>query len=144
MHFYRKMHVFFWFSIDIFFSIYHPKIMNENKSVFVLDTQPIDGRKERKTHAQDVIREELNTVNAKIVSYGKLKSTVGLSIFHAWENFTSYFTLSRPSSFMTILCKSPQNHQSYTYSTLLWPIHFLVLILQHSTPSLCLLFPLYN
>ena len=82
--------------------------MNENKSVFVLDTQPIDGRKERKTHAQDVIREELNTVNAKIVSYGKLKSTVGLSIFHAWENFTSYFTLSRPSSFMTILCKSPR------------------------------------
>ena len=53
--------------------------MNESKSVFVLDTQPIDGRKERKFHAQDVIREELNTVNAEIVSYAKLKSTVGLS-----------------------------------------------------------------
>ena len=53
--------------------------MNERKSVFVFDTQPIDGRKERKFHAQDVIREELNTVNAEIVSYAKLKSTVGLS-----------------------------------------------------------------
>ena len=53
--------------------------MNENKSVFVLDTQPIDGRKRRKIHAQGIIREELNTVNAKIVSYTKVKSTVGLS-----------------------------------------------------------------
>ena len=47
---------------------------------FGLDTpQPIDGRKKRKTHAQNIIREELNTVNAKIVSYTKLKSTGGLS-----------------------------------------------------------------
>ena len=35
--------------------------------------------KKRKTHAQDVIPEELNTVNAKNVSYTKLKSTVGFS-----------------------------------------------------------------
>ena len=32
---------------------------------FVLDTQPIDGRKRRKIHAQGIIREELNTLNAK-------------------------------------------------------------------------------
>ena len=35
--------------------------------------------KKRKTHAQDVIPEELNTANAKNVSYTKLKSTVGFS-----------------------------------------------------------------
>ena len=46
---------------------------------FVLDTQPIDGRKRRKIHAQGIIREELNTLNAKMVSYTKVKSTVGLS-----------------------------------------------------------------
>ena len=46
---------------------------------FVLDTQSIDGRKKRKTHAQDIIHEELNKVNGKIVSYTRLKSTVGLS-----------------------------------------------------------------
>ena len=46
---------------------------------FELDTQPIDGRKKRKTHAQDITHEELNTVNTKIVSYTKLKYTVGLS-----------------------------------------------------------------
>ena len=33
--------------------------------------------KKRKTHAQDIIPEELNTVKAKIASYTKLKSTVG-------------------------------------------------------------------
>ena len=27
-------------------------------NLLLLDTQPIDGRKERKTHAQDIIREE--------------------------------------------------------------------------------------
>ena len=46
---------------------------------FVLDTQINDGTKKRTAHAEDIIREELNIVNAKILSYTNLKSTVGLS-----------------------------------------------------------------
>ena len=48
---------------------------------FVLDTQPIDGskKKNKKTHAQNIFLEELNTQNAKIVSYTKLKSIVSPS-----------------------------------------------------------------
>ena len=52
--------------------------MNENKSVFCIRYTTHRWKEKRKTHAQDIIREEVNTVHAKIVSYTKLKSTVGL------------------------------------------------------------------
>ena len=60
--FLSKKYVFLKFLIDIFFSIYHPKIMNENKSVFCVR-----------------YRTPINGMKTKIVSYTKLKSTVGLT-----------------------------------------------------------------
>ena len=67
------------FQLTISFLFIIRKLWLKTDLFFVLDKQPTVGSKKRKTHAQDIIREELNTVNAKIVSYTKLMSTVGLS-----------------------------------------------------------------
>ena len=80
MRFYRKNFTFsFNFQLTIFFYSSSKNYKWKQICFFVLVTQSIDGRKTRKIHAQDIIREELDTVNAKIVSCTKLKSTVGLS-----------------------------------------------------------------
>ena len=80
MHFYRKKFTFsLKFQLTISFLFIIRKLWMKTNLFFVLDAQPIDGRKKRKTHAQDITHEGLNTVNTKIVSYTKLKYTVGLS-----------------------------------------------------------------